>query len=584
MTSESPADGAPADGASQAAAQQDGLSSEAWQGREWDWAEWQWSSQPGRSFQSAWRGSSWANAWSYASPWWTGSWERSGSSGWSRDSQGDQRSGWAGAASQSQHRQQHGHDMQGESGQRRSSATSTEVSTDTADHDHEGLDEQDTRDSDLGSSSTKKDLPKTGKDYVPEYSGETPMREYQTRVRLFESSTGIDASYRAQKLMERLSGQAWLATESLDLDYIKHPDGVKRLLQHLWQELEPLEYLRTFTTLSEFYKGFKRSPGMEYITYDMEFRAHLKHLEEVGAKIEGLTQAFWFIEKAGLSGELRKQVFAAAGGEYDYVKLRRALLAIVPKVDKGEDSGGANRFSPGNRQWKPRNNHTAPRQVHATLDELVDDPEGHPVEEAEAEGDSAALEGELEVLLTQAARKRAQIEKARGFTKQESSTEREQRIKEMKARMPCSACKAHGKTVYGHWHGDAACPYRRERDKEKNVLAVVTEQLSDSDSDQEELLGPSTHDIFIATSTDADDIEGDIKALDEVWVGVLSRDMPAAIRFTLALSDTCCARTVAGEKWVTWIICIASVRIPMWLRSLDQIGLEQDPGLCRRMR
>ena len=79
---------------------------------------------------------------------------------------------------------------------------------------------------------------------------------------------------------------------------------------------------------------------------------------------------------------------------------------------------------------------------------------------------------------------------------------------------------------------------------------VVTEQLSDSDSDQEELLGPSTHDIFIATSTDADDIEGDIKALDEVWVGVLSRDMPAANRFTLALSDTCCARTVAGEKWV----------------------------------
>ena len=319
--------------------------------------------------------------------------------------------------------------------------TSTEVPTDTADHDHEGLDEQDTRESDLGSSSTKKDLPKTGKDYVPEYSGETPMREYQRRVRLFEASTSIDASYRAQKLMERLSGQAWLATESLDLDYIKHPEGVKRLLQHLWQELEPLEYLRTFTTLAEFYKGFKRTPGMEYITYDMEFRAHLKRLEEIGAKVEGLTQAYWFIEKAGLSSELRKQVVAAAGGEYDYHKLRRALLAIVPKVNKEEDGGNHTRFSPGNRQWKPRSNHNNTRQVHATLDDTVDDPEENPVEEAEAVGDSAALEGELEVLLTQAARKRAQIEKSRGFAKQESATEREQRIREMKSRMPCSACK-----------------------------------------------------------------------------------------------------------------------------------------------
>ena len=153
------------------------------------------------------------------------------------------------------------------------------------------MDEQDTRDSDLGSSSLKKDVPKTGKDHVPEYSRGTPMREYQRRVRLFESSTGIDPSCRAQKLMEKLTGQAWMATESLDLDYIKHPDGVKRLLQHLWQELEPLEYLRTFTTLTEFYRGFKRTPGMEYITYDMEFRAHLKRLEETGAKIEGLTQA-----------------------------------------------------------------------------------------------------------------------------------------------------------------------------------------------------------------------------------------------------------------------------------------------------
>ncbi|CAE7270794.1 RE1 [Symbiodinium sp. KB8] len=428
------------------------------------------------------------------------------------------------------------------------SGAHSQVPTNTDEHDHDAMDEQDTRDSDLGSSTAKKDVPKTGKDHVPEYSGDSPMREYQRRVRLFEASTGIDPSYRAQKLMERLTGQAWRATESLDLDEIKHPDGVKRLLQHLWQELEPLEYLRTFTTLADFYKGFKRSPGMEYITYDMEFRAHLKRLEEIGAKIEGLTQAFWFIEKAGLSGELRKQVVAAAGGEYDYVKLRRALLAIVPRVNKEEDNGASTRLPPGgNRHWKARSNHP-PRQVHATMDDGLDDAEKEQVEEAEPEMDSADLEGELEVLLTQAAKKRAQIERARGFAKNETPPEREQRIKDMKARMPCSACKAHGKTVYGHWHGDAACPYRK--DKDKNVLAVVAEQLSDSDSDQEGLLGPSASDVFLATSPDDGAGEPEGNDAEEVWVGASSSVRVQGVsQLTLALSDTCCARTVAGEKW-----------------------------------
>ena len=144
---------APDDGAAQ-----DGPRAGTWQGRDRQWHDWQWSSQSGSAAQYVWPGSSWANSWAHASPWWTGSWERSG---------------------------------------------------------------QDTRDSDLGSSTAKKDVPKTGKDHVPEYSGDSPMREYQRRVRLFEASTGIDPSYRAQKLMERLTGQAWRATESLDLGEIQ---------------------------------------------------------------------------------------------------------------------------------------------------------------------------------------------------------------------------------------------------------------------------------------------------------------------------------------------------------------------------
>ena len=186
----------------------------------------------------------------------------------------------------------------------------------------------------------------------------------------------------------------------------------------------------------------------------------------------------------------------------------------------------------GNRHWKARNNNQ-PRQVHATLDDSTEDPEKDPVEEADL--DPADLEGELEVLLTQVAKKRAQIEKARGFTKNETPTEREQRIKDMKARMPCSACKAHGKTVYGHWRGDAACPYKK--DKEKNVLASGPARTM------------STWRPHLMMMPRNKPSRGG--GLGEVWVGAISEGkLRSASRFTLALSDTCCARSVAWEKWV----------------------------------
>ena len=57
----------------------------------------------------------------------------------------------------------------------------------------------------------------------------------------------------------------------------------------------------------------------------------------------------------------------------------------------------------------------------------------------------------------------------------------------MKARMPCSACKAHGKTSYGHWHGDVTCPYYGQKSEkpttkpaDKAVLAVTEAELTDS--------------------------------------------------------------------------------------------------------
>ena len=92
-------------------------------------------------------------------------------------------------------------------------------------------------DEESNSQATSSKAPRTGKEHVPENDGSGPMRDYQRRVRLFEMSTGIDPEYRAQKLMERLTGAAWQATETLDVKQLKSAQGVEKLLQHLWQEL-----------------------------------------------------------------------------------------------------------------------------------------------------------------------------------------------------------------------------------------------------------------------------------------------------------------------------------------------------------
>ena len=307
------------------------------------------------------------------------------------------------------------------------------------------------------------------------------------------------------------------------------PEAPRGGLAHLWQELEPLEHLRTFTTLSKFYKDFRRSPGQEFVEFDMQFRAHLKRLEEVGAK--------------------KKQVVAAASGEYDYPKLRKALMAIVPKVKKEEDNHPAPSRPSFNRQWKPRNNTT--RQVNATVEEeeQIDGVDGERDEVGPEE-----LEGELEILLTQAARKRSEIEHARGFSKPESAQAREARIREMKSRMPCSACKAQGRTSFGHWHGGPECPFRKggsgdkERNKDKSVLAVVAEELSDSDED---ILDPPSSSIYRSTSSDLDLRISDGKGqLEQVHANRVYSNGGEPDRSRLALSDTCCARTVAGKQWI----------------------------------
>ena len=259
------------------------------------------------------------------------------------------------------------------------------------------------------------------------------MREYQRRVRLYENTTT------AGRLVERMTGNAWKATETLDLAKLKCESGVQILLDHLWAELEPLEFVRVLKTLHEFYEKFQRSRSQDFISYDTAFRTQLRLLEEVGAGLGGLTKRYWYLSKANINDDLRQKVVSATGGSYEYEKLRDALAAISPSLNKSETSDEKSGNVP-NRHWKARRND---HRVHIVGGGNSEDDEDFAsiFDRIDELTQVEALEQEAEILMTQAARKRSMVEKARGFQKGESADERSKRIASMKQRMACNACR-----------------------------------------------------------------------------------------------------------------------------------------------
>ena len=63
-------------------------------------------------------------------------------------------------------------------------------------------------------------------EHFPGYDGKTPFRVYERKVNIFKQNTRLAPARRAGKLLERLEGAAFEATETLDVTAISNPNGV----------------------------------------------------------------------------------------------------------------------------------------------------------------------------------------------------------------------------------------------------------------------------------------------------------------------------------------------------------------------
>jgi hypothetical protein len=239
------------------------------------------------------------------------------------------------------------------------------------------------------------------------------------------------------------------------------------LFRFLRNELEDLDVNRTGEILDDFFESFERTRGMEISTYNREFATRLKRLAEVDCRLPDAALAYLYLKKANLKPSTKRQVLIGAGNVYDYERMKTSLRQLVPKAKELRE---ADAVPP--RRHCSHSIHVLETEPEAAAAAEVGEVSDGSDSASGPESELAELEREAEILLTQAKKKRSEAEQARGYFRKPGGKEQEERLRQLKAKLPCTRCKSHGKVVYGHWKDDDACPYKSKGDKTNFMVHV----------------------------------------------------------------------------------------------------------------
>ncbi|CAE7217070.1 GIP [Symbiodinium pilosum] len=330
---------------------------------------------------------------------------------------------------------------------------------------------------------------------VPSFSGEdsedvgTSARSYLRQVEAWRRMTLLPSHQQGLVLYQHLTGKAWVAAEELSVDNLAKEAGVEYLVKWITNRYLDLEVTRIGKAFSEFFRRLRRKPGQTIRDYNSEYdRLHARLREE--------------------AAELN--LVASVGNMYSLPRLQQAGVI--------HDRGHRKPWESGN-SGKGRKPHTAHyTEADDSFDSGDDDGDGEDGEAGVSEEVAAAY------ATYQTAKQRyKEHQKNRGFNgyanegKGETSQpgkgneKTSEKIKLMKAKSFCSGCGRRG-----HWHKDAECPHNQPG-HQKN---------GDKSSN---------------------------KAADVGYCNLLPAEV-FSIRLEdaglLGITDTACARTVAGTQWL----------------------------------
>ena len=346
---------------------------------------------------------------------------------------------------------------------------------------------------------------------VPEFSGEdgedvgNSARSYLRQVEAWRRLTHLAPHQQGLVLYKHLSGKAWVAAEELSVDALGQNDGVQYLLGWLRDRYLDLEVTRIGKAFSDMFRKLKRRSGQTVRDYNSEYDRLHARLRETGCRLPEECAAWLYVDRLNLEEGAELNLLASVGNQYSLGKLQKA--AII------QDRGLREPWEATNGRGNKR-----PFTAHVT-----DNDDGNLRDsDDELEGlDEIPEEVAVAYMTYKSAKNRYRDQaRSRGFqgetapgghatkpARSDDSDDRDEKIRLMKSRSFCASC---GKK--GHWHKDKECP--------NNKTGGTNE-------------GPK--DVKMCTI-----IPAQVLALRHVGGG----------GHLLAITDTACARTVAGMQWV----------------------------------
>ena len=306
--------------------------------------------------------------------------------------------------------------------------------------------------------------------------------------------TRLPAEQQGLVLYQSLSGRAWVAAEELNVDKLSAKSGVQYLIKWITGRYLDLEITRIGKAFSEFFRKLRRKPGQSIREYNAEYDRLHARLREVGCSLPEDCAAWLYVDRLQLEEPAELNLLAGVGNVYSLHKLQKA--AVIQ--DRGL-----------RKPWEGTNPR-AKRTHHAHLTGH-DDGNSSESDDNDFEDEGIPEEVAQAYVTYQSAKQRYKDQqKSRGYVADASKSAgldpRDEKLKLMKARSFCSGCGRRG-----HWHKDAECP--------KNKPGGTTRP--------------------------------DVKEVGMCNV------LPAEIYATkhegsvlLGITDTACARTVAGTQWL----------------------------------
>ena len=351
---------------------------------------------------------------------------------------------------------------------------------------------------------------------VPGFSGEdtedvgTSARSYLRQIEAWRRMTLLPEHQQGLVLYQHLSGKAWVAAEELSVDSLAKETGVEYLVRWITNRYLHLEVTRIGKAFSEFFRKLRRKPGQSIRDYNSEYDRLHARLREVGCNLPEDCAAWLYVDRLQLEEAAELNLLASVGNSYSLPRLQQA--AVIH--DRGHRKPWESNTSGKGR--KPYTAHYT--EADGSLESGEEDID---VEE----GDGGVPEEVAVAYATYqtAKQKYKEHQKNRGYNggfgenkgdgnhAGKNNEKANEKIKLMKAKSFCSGCGRRG-----HWHKDAECPhnqpgYQKGSDKSSGKTA-------------------------------------DIGYCNLLPAEVFSIKLESAN--LLGITDTACARTVAGTQWL----------------------------------